>query len=314
MKSVDSLLRKIRERTRNVSFTYDPVTGLYTEGMSTELFLDSLNDAQDHLQALLLDNDTSLFIQEDIIPIVAGTNAYTPTKKIFGNVDFISVHYNPNNNTTDFGGPMRKGNPRDVSGTTGYPSYWIPKNGQVCLYPTPNVSGGKLKVLYHFELDDLDIRRGKINATPSGAAIVLATSPVPDEYAITNGDYICVCNRWGEVLLRNGLVSSYNSGSRTIALAANVSTYLVSPYALADLSGAFVTVGSNTTTQSGLPDVCERYLRVFAQKRTLTEDESNTSAEEDLELKTIEASILMSYSDENRDVEDIPELDSDLML
>jgi hypothetical protein len=50
------------------------------------------------------------------------------------------------------------------------------------------------------------------------------------------------------------------------------------------------------------------------QKRALTIDESSTSVEEDIELKTIEQDILASFAENSRDIQYIPIDDEEIML
>jgi hypothetical protein len=52
---------------------------------------------------------------------------------------------------------------------------------------------------------------------------------------------------------------------------------------------------------------------LYAQKRILITDESNTSLEEDNELQVVKQDIINSFADESRDVQYIPVLDPFLM-
>ena len=53
---------------------------------------------------------------------------------------------------------------------------------------------------------------------------------------------------------------------------------------------------------------------LYAQKRLLQTDESNSSVEEDTEILKAEQDILNSYADESRDPEYIPVLDSEILI
>lgn len=312
MKSVDKIVTAVRLRTRNQDYTYDSATGIYTSGISTDLFLQFINDAQDHLQAILFDCASSLFITSEILNLVDGTAEYKPAVSVYGGVGYISVHANSASNTTDFGSPLRMCTPRELRDIKAFPSEWTPVSGYVRLSPIPASSSGCVRARFYGELDDLDIRRGKVSGTPTGVSVVLAaTGPVPDQYALENADVICISDAVGNIMLRNGIVASYTTGTKTIALAANVSTYLATGYTLASLANGYVTIGENSTTNSKLPNNCERYLRTYCHKRIMTVDESNTSIEEDEELKKIETALQAVYAIENRDVGEIPTLDGD---
>lgn len=314
MKSVDELLRRARYRTKNSNYSYDAAVGLYAAGISSELFLDAINDAQDRLQSILIGTNSNLFIEKEEINLVGSQQDYTINDRVFGGTNIIAVQYNSNNNSTDFGAPLRKAEPRDRISSTGTPGAYIPYSSKISLCPIPDSSSGRIRAEYYRELDDLDIRRGQLSAAPgAGATIVLAAAPAPDQYQIENSDYICISDRYGNAMMRNGLYLSYNAGTRTITLSANVSTYLVGAYTLANLNGGFITCGKFTTTHSKLPDICERYLRIYMQKRIMTSDDDSTSLEEDEELVRIENDILSTYTNEDRDVEDITILDDEIM-
>lgn len=314
MKSVDEIIKKARYRTKNANFLYVPATGAYSSGISTELFLDFLNDAQDRLQSIITQVNSNLFVNYAEISLVGNQADYEVPDRVFGGTNILSVSYNSDNNSEYYTAPLSRGEPRNRAMVKGTPNYYVPYSGKIALGPIPDSSVGRIKVEYYRELDDLDIRRGQLSAAPgAGATIVLAAAPVPDQYQIENSDYICISDRFGNVMMRNGVFLSYNSGTRTITLAANVSTYLVSPYTLALLDKGFITCGKYTTTHSKLPDVCERYLKTYVQKRVMTSADDTTSMEEDEELVRIENDILTTYHREDRDVRGIPIIDPELM-
>lgn len=316
MKRIEELIESARYWTKNSNYTYDPSTGRYTSGISTEAFLEAANDAQNHLQSLILGLGSNLFVQDSIINCVADQSEYTVPDRVFGGTNITSVQLSETGDPDDYGEPLPRRYLRDRRWESGTVSYYVPTGfGKIELVDAPSISTSKIKVAYRRELDDLDIRRGRVNAAPVGAAIVLSVSPpVPDAWELSEADYVCISNRYGVVMLRNGLVSSYNSGTRTLTLSANVSTYLVSPYVLADLTGGYVTCGAYTTTHSKLPDHCERYIRIYMQKRLMVTKGNNNSLLEDSELVKIEKEdILPFYSDEDGDVDEFPILDPEIL-
>jgi hypothetical protein len=117
-------------------------------------------------------------------------------------------------------------------------------------------------------------------------------------------------------MLRNGVVSSYNAGTDVITLAANVSTYLVGTYTLANLADGYLTIGAYTTTHSKLKDVCERYLVAYMNWKALSRDaatreKSELFREEKLDL---EREIVESYRMPDKDEDSIQLENPDLML
>lgn len=303
MRSVDTLIALVRQRTKNPNYSA-------TEGIVQEQFVELLNQAQDHLQASIANVYSAEFITSEEINIVGNQESYTPTKRVLAKAKRITVEYSDNGDARNYDllDPRVQ---RDRNTDYGVPTGYVWRNGQVLLGPIPSSTQGKIRLTYYEELDDLDIQRGTVNGTPSGTTIVTSGMDITSTpINATNVRYICISDKDGNVMLRNGLVSSW--GSPNFTMAANVSTYLVGAYTLANLASGIITFGRYTTNFSKLADHCERYLMVYTQKRIMTIDESSTSMEEDLELKNIETDILNSYSDESMDVKYIPVLDPDI--
>jgi len=313
MKSVPDIILQARKRTGNEDWDYNATTGETDQGLDQSILVDAINDAQDHLQAVILETWPNQFEDQETFSIVGDQQEYTLTERAFNNGKFILVNYSGSSNASDYDRALQWRATRDRRYYTGTPEFYTRSGNQALLSPVPKSSQGLLLITYYRELDDLDIVRAEINGTPSGANITIqATTPEPDDFGLGHANYICVSDRFGNVLLYNGIVDSYSSP--TITLAANVDTYLTTGTVLADLDGAHVTIGKWTTTHSKLPDGCERYLRVYVQKRALTFDESNSSLEEDAELLKIEKDIFAAFGDESKDVEEIPIVDWEIMI
>lgn len=320
MRRIDLLIESARERSKNSDYSVDSTTGVVTSGISDDQFIEWANDAQDHLQAMILDAYPEEFIETSTITLTSGTAEYTIPDRVFINNKIISVQYSHSGNVADYE-RLDQLKPRDRRSVSGYPYGYIRRGNSIILVDIPNRSGALLRVEYYRELDDLDIRRAKVSGTPSGATITLlgptgSAASTVEELKISDAEQICIVDGLGNVLLYNGVVSTstpYNTATNVLTLAANVSTYLVSGYTLANLADKFVVLRSYSSTHSALPDNCERYIRTYMQKRALTVDESNTSVEEDVELKSIELDIIKSFAENSRDIEWFPILDEDLM-
>ena len=318
MLRLEHQIRLVRERTKNLDFTVD-ASGNTTSGISDTRIIQYFNDAQDHLQAAIITLFPNEFIVQKEISIVANQEEYTIPDHVFINNKIVCVEYNSNNNSTDYD-TLRQGTIRDRNTAKGWPSYYIRRSGKILLNPIPQSSQGKIRVSYYRELDDLDIRRGKISAVSGVTSTTFTnidltdTDPVPDETSkpinLTNTDYICTVDRYGAVKAYAIPVNTYTTSSDLLTpTAAHVfgtgETVAV---------GQWVVFGKYATTQSALPDNCERYLLTYVQKRLMTTDESNTSLEEDAELKTIESDILNSFSEESREPDYITLLDTEITI
>lgn len=304
MRKFDHQVILVRQRTKNTDYDAN-------HGIPQQVFVELGNMAQDHLQTLIANVFSQLFITTSEISVVGSQEAYTISDRVLLSGRIIRVEYTPTGDADDYE-PLERLNLLDRRPTKGTPSAYFVQNGLVFLNYIPNSSTGKIRVTYVRELDDLDVERGTVNGTPSGAVIATTSMDITSSpINITNSTHICISDKFGNVMLRNGVVSSWLSPN--ITLAANVATYLVGSYTLANLAGGSITFGTYSTTYSKLPDNCERYLLLYMQKRILTLDESNTSVEEDMELKFIETEIVKSFGDEIRDPMYIPVLDPEIM-
>ena len=304
MRKFDHLVTVVRQRTRNTDYTS-------TSGIPQSLFVELGNEAQEHLQTSISNINSQLFIESASVSIVANQEAYEVPDRVLLGGKIIKVDYSYSGYDIDLY-PLRRMNALDRRAYTGTPSGYLVQNSKILLNHIPNSSSGKIRISYIRQLDGLDVERGTVNGTPSGTTLAttgmdITSSPVN----ATNATYLCVSDKHGTVLLRNAEIASWSSPNFT--LAANVNTYLVGSATLASLAGGSITFGKYSTTYSKLPDACERYLLLYMQKRILTLDESQTSIEEDAELKFVEAEIIKSLSDEVRDPQEFPVLDVELM-
>lgn len=296
MRSAEKIIRAARYRTGNESFTYDVATGVTSAGLAQSVFVELINDAQEHLQSRIIKVWPSLFTEFVEIPTVFQQESYDIPVELAFNSKVLSVQYSVTGQP-DYYRPLDKMSVMQRNGGYGYPCGYIRTGAKLFLNPIPDTSTGKLRVAYYRRLDKLDISRGTVNGTPSGATITVDDL---HEFEIDDNRYLCISGSDGQVLLRNGIVSS--TTSTVITLAADVSTYLESGVVLADLAGATITVGKNSTTVSKLPEECERFLKVYVQHRIMNVNESSSSAVEDKELAKIVTDITANMADEDGDI------------
>jgi len=312
MRSIDKLVAIVRERTKNPDYTYVPTTGVTSSGISNTLILEYLNAAQAHLQAAILAQYPNEFIESEEISLVSGTEAYTISDNVFANNKLVSVQYNQNNNSTDYY-DLPQATIRDRDTRSGIPQFYIRRSGQILVNPIPTSSVGKIRVEYYRALDTLDLRRGTITSiTEAGGYLtqITLTAGTKDNYPyeLNLSDYVSVNTLAGVPTTYAIPVSTYTAATGILAMPAT--TF---PAGATIAAGSYVTIGNYSTTHSKLPDNCERYLISYAAKRVLTTDTSESSIEEDAELKMIETDILQSFANESRDITYYPILDYEIM-
>lgn len=308
MRYVGDLLTECQRDTNNVGSTS-------TSGVDPEDFLRYFNYAQERIQSLVQQSTPVIFQTEEILSIVALQEAYSVTGPIYMGTRIVNVEYSPTSLTRDYYKIYERGIFARDTYPQNYPVNYSRRGSQILLIPTPSVTQGSIRVTYERELDRLDTRRATISGTPSGAVIVTTGADITSlPTNLTNARYVCVSDADGNILLYNGLVSSWSSPNLT--LAANVSTYLTTGYALADLAGKYLTVQKYSTTHSKLANLCERYLQAYCNWKVLGRDAA-TKAKAKMfedELTLIEQDIVRGYQEPDKDDDNIQIVNEDLMV
>lgn len=307
---IGDIINGVRRDTRNAD---DIPTSTNLVGIETKDFLRYANYAQQKLQSILSAVSHEIFERQKEIDIIAGQAAYDIPDNVYIGTRIRSVRYSPTGNAVDYCRLLPK-NPYDVYSGTGSPFRYHRRNGQIILEPTPSQSGGKLEVTYERRLDTLAIRSAQVNGTPSGTTVDLTHgtfgAPSTDvEALLTKDTYFCISDAYGTPMLYNAVISSYNAGTDAITTAANVSTYLVTGYALSNLADGYLTIGKWTRTHSELPDDCERYLTAYTAKSIYKRESSTSLLDEDPDLKDILKDLIESFKVPDKDVKSIPVMD-----
>ena len=304
---IGDIITNARLDTQNAD---DIPTSTNQVGIETKDFLRYANYAQQRLQGKISKVYPSAFIAEIEIAIVAAQASYSIADHVYLGTRIIKVEYSPTSAVKDYY-PLPPTNPYNTYNGSGMPCAYHRRDGYIIVEPIPATAQGSIRVTYERTLDKLELRRGRINGTPSGAVIDLTHSTygaptAADEALFVAGTYICVSDHYGAPLLYNGIISSYVAGTDALTLSANVSTYLPSGGTLAGLADGYITLGKYTTTHSKLPEDAERYLTEYANRRVGKRELSAGTAGIDAELTDIEQEIVSSYKMADKDVKPIP--------
>lgn len=295
MKSASSIITLARERTNNTTYSSN-------SGISQSLAVEFLNDGQSLLQTAIINQYPQEFVSEYTFNVVGNQETYALPERAFGGGRIIAIYYSNSGYDRDY----ERLRPRSLlerdMRECGYPLYYIRANGTVYLNPIPNSSQGTVKVLYYKELDTLDVSKGVVTSQ-AGSTLTFSGG-----HTITLADeYVSVCSSLGDPILYAGQIASVTA--TTIVLTNALTTYLVEGKVATDLVNGVVVAGKYATTHSTLPNICEKYLRTYLQKRLLTRDSDNGNITEDVELKEQLANILNTYSQPTEDVYGITILD-----
>lgn len=294
MRRLDDLITLVRTQSNTQSYSS-------TAGLQQIEVIQYFNDAQDRLQSVIISRvphstffDT--FYEQSLVALQNFYNISSSGDAYFGNaIRLVQFSYDGQDRNYSV---MDRTFTRDLNPyPTMYPNGYEIRGNQIIVTPMPSSSVGTLKTTYVKRLDDLDTMRAYINGTPSGAILdltnaTLGSPSTENEALFVKNTYVCISDYQGNVMLRNGLISSYNATTDDLTLAANVSTYLVTGYTLANLADGYLTVGKNTTTISKLPEDTERYLIAYARWMLFERKSSTDTADNSSILGAIENDVV----------------------
>lgn len=313
MRSVDALITQIRLQTDTRTYTT-------TSGTQQQEFVQYLNDAQDRLQSVIMSRIPlcSYFDTTYTQSIVAAQQAYPISSlgDVFSHNMVRLVEFSYDSQTVNFG-KVKRGFLFELSNQQStYPWLYDVRGSNVLLSPVPQSAVGSLRTTYPRRLDNLDVRRARVNGTPATTDIDLTSSTfgapsAADEALFVEGAYFCISDIDGNVMLYNGKISSYNATTDVITAAANISTYLTGSYTLANLANGYLTLGKFSTTHSKLPDESEKFLIAYTHWKIKKRESSNDSGEQGGELDSMEKDVLSAVGGYVLDYYDVPILNEE---
>lgn len=309
-KSLETLIDAQRKDSRNNGDE---------ESIPDAEFIRYNNYAQERLYNLIAKAHKFLYVSYKDISLVAGTRSYTVPDNVLADTRIVLVEYSPDGVERNFRRLPPTSDRYTFSNASGAPRSYRRGIRSITIDPIPNASTGTLRVHYERAMDRLDVRRAQVNGTPSGAVIDLtnATFGAPtaaNEALFVKNTYVCVCDAFGTPMLYNGLISSYDAATDALTLAANVSTYLVGSYTLANLADGYLTLGKYTTTHSALHNICEEFIHEDVVRRVFKVDSSDDWNESSEHFKELAGDILSVYSTVDKDRKTIPIVDYEMMI
>lgn len=304
MRRIDQLISQIRRQTENEDSGAD-------FGIQTEEFIQYINDAQHRLQSLVTATHPTAFVQEEVQAVIKGQQEYALSDLTLMDNKVSTVEYSDTGREDDYYHLEQISLKNRTTYSSAHPCHYIRRSGKILLQPTPDSLTGTIRINYVKRLYDLDIRRGKILAvTTSGNSITnlqLDTSlanPQVDIDKLRESDYICVCDKDGNMKMRNIPITGINSATGALLIESGFEFQDGETLEIGD----FVVAGKDAVTHSELPKMCERYLIAYAAWKILKRDSSVDSAEQEGELRVMEEDIVNSFAYIDDDVHRIPEI------
>lgn len=270
-----------------------------TDAHSDAQFLRYNQYAQDRLYALITLSHNWVFEETILVAPVIGQDAYEINDNLAFGTRITNVEFSVSNDGRYYPLEVTPNRYRTLS-DNGRPLFYRRRHGKVVVEPTPSSTAGMFRITYERSLDNLALRAGRVNGTPSGANIDLTHSSfgapsAENEALLVEDAYICICDSYGEPLLYNGVVSSYDSGTDVLTLAASVSTYLLDGVSMAEVADGYLTIGKYTTTHSKLPNEAEAFLVEYVNRKLHNVDSSDQFEATDKLLREITEAIVASF-------------------
>ena len=295
MRYVKYLIDQVRRETEN-----EEVSDFV--GIQDSEFLQYINDAQHHLQALIVAQHPNVFLEEYVVSTTTDQDTYTLPSDCFLENKINNVEYSSTGEDADYYILEETSLKRRNPGITGAPGKYIRMSGKIVLNVAPQ-SSGKLRITYVKRLNELDLRTALIDSYSAGTITLENNTLTTNTSSLKEHDYICIVDSDGGIIHKNVKKTSQNSLGTQVVI--DTSTITGSP-----VNGQYIVGGKDTTTHSDLPRNVERYLIAYCSWKILKRDSSVDSAEMVQELSQMATDIVKSYAMISDDVQFIPQLNS----
>jgi hypothetical protein len=294
MRYVGLLINDVGEQSKN---RRSDVTS--TSGVSDNEILRYFRSAQSYIQSQILRQvgATDFFNSTTTLSLVGGQKSYTLPGDVYYNSKIKRVRYSESGLARDYYDLIPLSSERftedqDITSPEGYTA----GNGVILLNGVPTSSSGNLRTTYVRSLDSLDKRRGKVQSVADDGTnytnIILEDDSTLDGTRIVDyvGDFACFSSIRGVVGYYNGIVSAYDSGTRTLTLTD-------SPMSAGVIAvGSYLTLGEYTTTHSILPRECEHFLIEFVDWKLKKGDSSQDAVEANQEMVMLMDDIIAQFA------------------
>jgi hypothetical protein len=305
MRTVTDLITAARNASRNGA---NP-DGTYS--IPDSEIIQYLNDAQDRMQNKISSskNIAKVFVTEAILNVTQNQANYTVPDRVLLNKQIEWVEFSADGALGNYIRLEKLHFFNRDTNTTTYPHGYFKRGNQILLQPTPSTTQGTLRVMYEREVDDLVIPTDLVVAVYPGAYTAKEIGVQTGSSSFATNVFICISDAYGNIMLRNGLIASYNGGLKKITLVNDVSTYLQGAYTLADLANGYVNIGKYVTNISQLPDDCERYLIHYTVAELFHRDSSNDYSKQLVLVGDIEKDIIDALKTQSAELQYIPQID-----
>jgi len=300
MRSLDQLITASRRATGNTDFTS-------TAGVQDEEFIQALNDAQEEIHSIINVLFPTILMAEKYVDVTISQETYSIPSDCYMGTRIDNISYSPSGLDQDYY-IIRKGSLKErIDGINGNPSFYLRQGSNLIIQPPPQ-NGGKLRIVYQKAIPYLDIRRGTVQAVTLGTNTITSLTLDPaglDASALLEQNYITIVDKYGAVKMKDIPVDAIDTATGVVTVSPGFTfqsgeTIVVGQYALR---------GKNSSTNSLLPDVCEKYLLEYCNMRIFVRDSSTDQAEVAALMAKIEGTLKQAFAEPDNDPDRIPIID-----
>lgn len=300
MRAIDQLITASRRATGNTDYTS-------TAGVQDEEFIQALNDAQEEIHSIINVLFPTILMAEKYVDVSIGEETYAIPSDCYMGTRIDNISYSPSGQDQDYY-VIRKGSLKErIDGVNGNPSFYLRQGANLLIQPPPQ-QGGKLRVVYQKAIPYLDIRRGTVQAVTLGTNTITSLTLDPsglDASELLEQNYITIVDKYGAVKMKDIPVDAIDTSTGVVTVSAGFTFQSGETIPV----GAFALRGKNSSTNSQLPDVCEKYLLEYCNMRIFVRDSSTDQAEIAALMAKIEGTLKQAFSEPDNDPDRIPIID-----
>jgi len=300
MRNLEQLITASRRATGNTDYTS-------SAGVQDEEFIQAFNDAQEEIHSIINVTFPLILMTQKYQDVSIGVSTYPIPSDCYMGTRIDNISYSPSGLDQDYY-PIRKGSLKErIDGINGNPSFYLRQGSSLIVQPPPQ-QGGKLRIVYQKAIPYLDIRRGTVQSVTltSNSITSLVLDPgALDASALSEQNFISIVDKNGNTQMKNIPVDSIDVATGTVTVTPGFTFDLGETISV----GNFALRGKNSTTNSHLPDVCEKYLLEYTNMRIFVRDSSTDQAEVAALMTKIEGTLKQAFSEPDNDPDRIPIID-----
>lgn len=244
-------MRRIEHLINDVRFSTNEKSNRFPNARFNKLF----NDAQQEIQRLvhISNTDSKFFAKEAYQDLVNGQEEYFLPVDVYTHsaINSMARRVTQDSNGTISYSTLRYLTEKERRTGFGY----IIQGKRYLLTPIPRVNlVNGVRINYTAKIAELATRVGKIANIAAG---VITLTGFDAKIDVTDfNDYFCIVDKDGEIIDQEMDIVSYVKATGVLTTSSTISASV----------GSYVVLGKVATSNSVLPDACEKYMTMFVER------------------------------------------------